>query len=46
MVARRAGDDAPVRWTVVFDSGLDPTDPALREAADEALARLRSALGI
>lgn len=45
MVARRADDDQ-VRWTVVFDSGLDPSDPALREAADAALARLRESLGI
>lgn len=46
MVARRASDDAAIRWTVVFDRGLDPSDPALRTAADEALARLRSTLGI
>lgn len=45
MVARRADDDE-VRWTVVFDSGLDASDPALRAAADAALARLREALGI
>lgn len=46
MVARRGSDDDAVRWTVVFDSGLDPSDPDLRAAADEALARLRDALGI
>lgn len=46
MVARRASDNDGIRWTVVFDSGLDPSDPALRAAADEALARLRDALGI
>jgi hypothetical protein len=45
MVARR-GDADEVRWTVVFDSGLDPSDPASREAADAALARLRESLGI
>ncbi len=45
MVARRSDDDE-VRWTIVFDSGLDASDPALREAADAALARLREALGI
>lgn len=45
MVARRCDDDE-IRWTVMFDSGLDPSDPALREAADAALARLREALGI
>jgi hypothetical protein len=46
MVARRASDVDDIRWTVVFDPGLDPNDPALRAAADEALSRLRSALGI
>jgi hypothetical protein len=45
MVARRGSDDV-IRWSVVFDSGLDPSDPALRRAADEALARLRDSLGI
>lgn len=45
MVARRGSDDE-VRWTVVFDSGLDPTDPALRTAAADALATLRGSLGI
>ena len=45
MVARRT-ETEEVRWTVVFDSGLDVSDPALREAADAALARLREALGI
>lgn len=46
LVARRASDGDDVRWTVVFDSGLDPSDPGLRAAADEALARLRDSLGI
>jgi hypothetical protein len=45
MVARRSDDDE-VRWTVLFDSGLDVSDPALRASADAALARLREALGI
>jgi hypothetical protein len=46
MVARRASDEDDVRWSVVFDPGLDATDPVLREAAAVALARLRSAMGI
>lgn len=46
MVARRASDDAPVRWSVVFEAGVDPRDPALQEQARQALAALRSALGI
>ena len=44
-VARR-DDEGAIAWTVVFDAGLDPADPALRAAADEALARLRDSLGI
>jgi hypothetical protein len=46
MVARRDSDDGSVRWSVVFDSGLDPNDERLRGAADAALTRLRSALGV
>ena len=44
-VARRGPDDA-IRWTVVFDSGLDPSDPALRRLADDALAHLRAVMGV
>ncbi len=43
-VARRLGDD--VRWTVMFDPGMDHRDPALRAAADAELAALRATLGI
>lgn len=45
-VARRASDVDPIRWSVVFDPGLDPTDPELRAAADRALTDLRQVLGI
>ncbi len=45
-VARRASDNDAIRWSVVFDSGLDPEDPGLRAAADGALADLRDSLGI
>lgn len=47
-VARRepGGGVEDIRWSVVFDSGLDPGDPALRAAADRALRELRSSLGI
>jgi hypothetical protein len=44
VVARRAGEG--LRWTVTFDAGLDPDDPALRSEADQALADLRSTLGV
>jgi len=46
MVARRGSDDGVIRWSVVFDPGLDPSDPVLRQAADAALTRLRDSLGI
>lgn len=44
VVARRSGEG--LRWTVTFDAGLDPQDPALREEVDAALADLRSTLGV
>jgi hypothetical protein len=46
LTARRDSDDGQIRWSVVFDAGLDPTDPALRSAADAALDQLRGSLGI
>ena len=46
LVARRGSDSDDITWTVVFDAGLDPRDPELREAADAALADLRGSLGI
>ncbi len=45
-VARRAPGSVELRWSVVFDSGLDSRDPDLRARADVALANLRSVLGI
>lgn len=48
LVARRdpgAGLEG-IRWSIVFDAGLDPGDPELRTQADRALADLRSSLGI
>jgi hypothetical protein len=46
MVARRDGDEGTIWWSIVFDTGLDSSDPALRARADEELASLRDALGI
>ncbi len=47
-VARRSpdGDISDIRWSVVFDAGLDPSDLALRQWADTELANLRASLGI
>jgi hypothetical protein len=46
VVARRVPGSTDLRWSVVFDAGLDPTDPALRARADDALTALRTSLGI
>jgi hypothetical protein len=46
LVARRVPGSADLRWSVVFDAGLDPRDPELRREADSALVELRTALGI
>ncbi|HEU5157673.1 MAG TPA: hypothetical protein VFU43_11815 [Streptosporangiaceae bacterium] len=42
---RRPGGDA-VRWTFVFDAGLDPDDPELRAQAGHLLAGLRRQTGL
>ena len=46
IVGRRTDGDTAVEWSVTFDPGLDPQDPALRAAAVTALADLRDSLGI
>lgn len=46
MVARRDSDNDSIHWSVVYDPGLDTTNPELRATADEALDRLRVSLGI
>ena len=47
-VARRSpdGDVEDIRWSVVFDEGLDPESPAMRERADAELEQIRASLGI
>ncbi len=45
-VARRSLDSDSIWWSVVFDSGLEHADPALRLRADEALGALRDSLGV
>lgn len=45
-VARRGSDEDGIRWSIVFDSGLNPNDPDLRARADGALTALRDTLGI
>jgi hypothetical protein len=45
-IARRVPGSTDLRWSVVVDTGLDPSDPDVRAAADEILATLRASLGI
>ncbi len=44
--ARRSPQSGDVRWAVVFDAGLDRSDPGWRAAADAALGQLRGQLGV
>src|SRR5262245_8879973 len=47
ITARRPpAGDREITWNVVFDAGLDPADPVLREAADAAIERLRESTGL
>ena len=47
-VARRSpdGDVGDIRWSVVFDEGLDPGSTASRERADAELEQIRASLDI
>jgi hypothetical protein len=46
VVARRAPrGDQPVRWLYEYDEGVDPDDPEVRRAAEEALAQARADVG-
>jgi hypothetical protein len=46
LVARRSGLGGDIRWSVIFDEGLDSQDPELQAAAMERLRQLRENLGI
>ncbi len=46
LVARRKPGDTAIMWRVTFDAGVDPNDPIVRAAADDALAELRASLGL
>ena len=43
-IVMRSRDE--VRWEVVFDAGIDPTNPEFRARADEHLTWLRESAGI
>lgn len=46
VTARRVPGADEVRWSVVFDPGLDPRDPRLRAWADVHVAELRRSTGV
>ena len=46
VIARRApGGDGEITWAFRFDPGVDPADPAISAAADQALALAQDELG-
>ena len=46
VIARRAPrGDQPMRWVFEYDEGVDPLDPAVQRAAEDALAAARDELG-
>ncbi len=45
ITGRRVVDSDRLHWTVLFDAGIDPSDPTLRAAADRELARMRGWYG-
>lgn len=46
VIARRAPrGNQPVRWFLAYDEGIDPTDPAVDQAAQQALTAAREEVG-
>jgi len=47
VIARRAPrGDGPLQWVYEFQEGIDPTDPAVRRAAEATLAAARDEVGL
>jgi hypothetical protein len=46
VTARHVTGSDEIRWTVVFDAGRDPRDPARRAWADDQVAEIRGSTGI
>ncbi|WP_026411872.1 hypothetical protein [Actinomadura oligospora] len=46
IAGRRPPGGGAVRWTFVFDPGLDPDDPGLRAQAEQVLEDLRRQTGL
>lgn len=47
VIARRApSGERPVQWVYEYDEGIDPDDPEVRAAAEQALAAARLEVGL
>ncbi|MFG1999713.1 hypothetical protein ACGFNU_11250 [Spirillospora sp. NPDC048911] len=46
IAGRRPATGGDIRWTFVFDAGLDPSDPGLRAQAEQLLEDLRRQTGL
>ncbi|NJP90044.1 hypothetical protein HCN51_11385 [Nonomuraea sp. FMUSA5-5] len=46
LVARRRPGGDVLGWTLVFDDGLDPSDPGVRAQAEQALEGVRRSMGV
>ena len=47
VIARRApAGDRRLRWIYEYDAGIDPDDPAVRLAAETALAAAQDEVGV
>jgi len=47
VIARRAPrGDQPLTWVYEFEEGVDPDDPEVRRAAEQALTRARDEVGL
>jgi hypothetical protein len=45
VIGRRSPEGGPISWMYDFDPGVDPDDPEVAAAADEALRRAREDVG-
>jgi hypothetical protein len=46
IAARRPAKGGEPRWTLMFDPGLDPTDPGLLAQAEQAMEEIRRQTGL
>ena len=46
VIARRAPSGGPLQWLYEYDEGIDPDDPVVRLAAEQALASARDDVGV